>query len=222
MTTSVFLITSEGFWDECKTVATKPLDGAAGECVDVLNMESLVGGYIEPVVRNREGGKFYAYVNDDGYIKNMPKNELATRVLDYLDFGVSTLSDDYVRGNAVIVTSGLGGLDPDTVDALSALCGWFKTHSAAANPDLTEEQLHSLFNHSKRRPKRTIAEAYDESDNELAQCKRTAAKGVDTKDVKDDSTKKEDLSTKEPEGPAEKKQKTDIVATDHSDDSKAL
>jgi len=212
--TSVFVISPDAVYVEKKDVVEESACGH-GKFLNIFKLQTFVGGYVELIVKNREGGKFSAYANDEAIELGMQENSLATKVLDFLDFDVSSFRGRDVIGNIVITGSDETGLDPDTIAALDALCVWFSLHDARSTPDLTEDQLHYIFNNGSKRPKHTIAEVYEEDEEESSSSSSEDSSKEDANPSKeedllkekdpskedDDSSKEEDPS-KEEENPS--------------------
>lgn len=142
---SVFVIRSDGtFGEETDMVYTSD-DGT--DYLNLFKMQKIVEGYLEGVPLKREGGKFNAYVNDEGAMTGKAPNALGSSVLRYLGFYTEEFAMGIVLGNVIITSSDDDGLNSNTVEALNVVCRWFAQHDRLSlSPELTDAQRDCLFN----------------------------------------------------------------------------
>lgn len=74
--------------------------------VNVLDSEfnyeeirDVVGGYIEAVYFGPDNDHFFAYINEEGKMLDLPENEIVTRF--WYNSGARILIGDYIAGNAI-------------------------------------------------------------------------------------------------------------------------
>ena len=94
-------------------VATSPdgtaraLEPAKGACFTLVELQTLVGGYIQAVPI---GAGRYLVCNEDGKRLELPVNQAATRMLH----AAGGMPDDFVVGEVLIATHAeMGGGDED-------------------------------------------------------------------------------------------------------------
>jgi hypothetical protein len=76
--------------------------GGRGKKFTLEEMQKAVAGYIEGVYVIFEGKKRRAYVNEEGHLKGLPFNDLATRILSPEYLG------NIIVGNMLVVLPGEG------------------------------------------------------------------------------------------------------------------
>ena len=67
------------------------------EDLDLKTMQAIVGGYIE--IQKSKDGKYDIVMNEEGKLKSLPINKLATDLYDH--------PDDYIVGDVIIAPVGL-------------------------------------------------------------------------------------------------------------------
>lgn len=186
--TSAFVISADGKFPEMENVIEK-LDGEDGNCMNLSMLQRAVDGYIAPILCNREDGKFCAFMNDEAIPQGLPKNELATRVLEYLDFCAESLYDGVAWGSVVIAGRDETGLDGDTIAVLEVLCRWFSAYDADTELPLTEAEMCCLFKNGEKRPKRPAEhELEDEPVSVNEDTRDISTKGADANPADSDQT----------------------------------
>lgn len=66
---------------------------------DLQTIQSCVGGLIQPIYFGPDNNHFFAYVNEEGKILDLPENKIVTEF--WYNSGETILIGDYVAGNVL-------------------------------------------------------------------------------------------------------------------------
>ena len=66
---------------------------------DLKAIQSCVGGFIQPVYFGPDNPHFFAYVNEEGKMLELPENKIVTEF--WCNSGEVILLGDYIAGNAI-------------------------------------------------------------------------------------------------------------------------
>lgn len=81
---------------------------ADGKQFTLAELQSMVGGYIEPV---RLEGDRIMWVNEEGKLQGLPLNAVATNIAGMFNMGTATL--DHIVGDVLLATRAESGEDDD-------------------------------------------------------------------------------------------------------------
>ncbi|MAG25939.1 hypothetical protein CMI47_10210 [Candidatus Pacearchaeota archaeon] len=89
---------------------------------DLATLQKAVGGNIEMYPLDRDGGKFHAYINEDGKMLALPFNPVATAVVEHYWPGFT--QGDEINGPFLVLGSGEDGEESDVPqDAIDYIMG---------------------------------------------------------------------------------------------------
>lgn len=97
---------------------------------DLETLKGIVGGYLEGVsaIADTGHGNWHGYVDEEGKLKNLPRNYVADEVLTALGWG-GRVAGDFIVGPLILLGDGKAGEEADVPDAtLQFVLAYFREH----------------------------------------------------------------------------------------------